>query len=91
MDSRPELEWFPPVGGSVGFPRIKGVDDSSSFVKALRERFETGVVPGYFFEAPAHFRIALGGCGEILERGLERLGEALDEQVHVEMESKKKE
>ncbi len=87
MDSRPELEWIPPVGGSVGFPRIKGIEDSSSFVKALRERFDTGVVPGHFFEAPAHFRIALGGRREVLERGLERLGEALDEQVHVEMES----
>ena len=82
MDSRPELEWIPPVGGSVGFPRIKGIEDSSSFVKALRERFDTGVVPGHFFEAPAHFRIALGGRREVLERGLERLGEALDEGVH---------
>jgi aspartate/methionine/tyrosine aminotransferase len=87
VDARSELEWVPPVGGSVGFPRIRGVGDSSPFVRALRERFDTGVVPGRFFEAPAHFRIALGGRADVLEEGLERLAQALDEKVHLEMES----
>lgn len=78
MEDRDEVEWVPPAGGSVGFPRIKGLDDASDFVRILREEFDTGVVPGAFFEAPAHFRIALGGRGEILEEGLHRLGKALD-------------
>lgn len=78
MEARSELEWVPPAGGSVGFPRIKGMTDLSDFVVRLREDYETGVVPGHFFEAPAHFRIALGGRGEILEEGLSRLGQALD-------------
>lgn len=78
MDLRTDLEWIPPAGGSVGFPRIRGVDDVSDFVVSLREEYDTGVVPGHFFQAPAHFRIALGGHGEILEEGLKRLGEALD-------------
>jgi aspartate/methionine/tyrosine aminotransferase len=80
MGTRPDLEWVQPGGGSVGFPRIRGVEDVSSFVKALRERYDTGVVPGYFFEAPGHFRVALGGKTEILEGGLERLGDALDKE-----------
>jgi len=65
----------------VGFPRIQGVEDVASFVKLLRERYDTGVVPGHFFEAPGHFRVALGGKMEVLQRGLERLGDALDREL----------
>jgi aspartate/methionine/tyrosine aminotransferase len=87
VDARAELEWVPPIGGSVGFPRIRGVEDTLPFVEALRDRFDTGVVPGGFFEAPAHFRLALGGKAEVLEKGLQMLGMALDNKVHLEMES----
>ena len=78
MEARSELEWVPPAGGSVAFPRIRGMTDVSDFVVRLREDYDTGVVPGHFFEAPAHFRIALGGRGEILKEGLSRLHQALD-------------
>ena len=81
MDAQPKLEWVPPAGGSVGFPRIRGVEDASDFVVTMRERYDTGVVPGFFFEAPAHFRIALGGKAEILRKGLERLGSALEKEL----------
>jgi aspartate/methionine/tyrosine aminotransferase len=81
MRSRSDLEWVEPGGGSVGFPRIPGLDDVSSFVQVLRDRYGTGVVPGRFFEAPGHFRIAMGGRKEILEGGLERLGKALDQEL----------
>jgi aspartate/methionine/tyrosine aminotransferase len=74
------LEWVKPTGGSVGFPRIRGVDDVSDFVETLRVKYETGVVPGRFFEAPGHFRVAMGGRREVLEGGLERLGEALNRE-----------
>jgi aspartate/methionine/tyrosine aminotransferase len=45
----------------------------------LREKYETAVVPGSFFEMPAHFRIGMGGDSETLVTGLDRLGSALDE------------
>jgi hypothetical protein len=80
MESRPDLEWVEPGGGSVGFPRIRGLEDTTSFVDVLRERYDTGVVPGHFFEAPGHFRVAVGGKREVLEGGLERLGDALDKE-----------
>lgn len=79
VESRSELEWIPPAGGSVGFPRVRGMHDTREFVERLRSRYDTGVVPGYFFEAPQHFRVALGGRTEVLEEGLARLGRALDE------------
>jgi aspartate/methionine/tyrosine aminotransferase len=44
----------------------------------LREQFETGVVPGEFFEQPQHFRIGFCGATETVRGGLERLGAALD-------------
>jgi aspartate/methionine/tyrosine aminotransferase len=78
MESHPQLEWVPPAGGSVGFPRFREMDDASDFVVRVREDYDTGVVPGFFFEAPAHFRVALGGPGDILEEGLRRLGRALE-------------
>jgi aspartate/methionine/tyrosine aminotransferase len=81
MQGQPRLEWVPPAGGSVGFPRIRGRGDASDFVVSLRERYDTGVVPGHFFEAPSHFRIALGGKAEILEEGLARLGSALENEL----------
>lgn len=80
MAERPEVDWVPPAGGSVAFPRLSGVRDTWDFARRLREDHDTGVVPGRFFEAPAHFRIALGGRSEILEEGLRRLGRALAER-----------
>lgn len=81
MEGRPELEWVPPVGGSVAFPRIRGEKDTDPFVTTLRDRYDTGVVPGRFFEAPEHFRIALGGRKETLVSGLQRLGEAVEAEL----------
>ena len=78
MEARPELEWVPPAGGSVAFPRILGVEDTWSFASDLRERYDTGIVPGRFFEAPEHFRVALGGRRATLVEGLKRLGKALE-------------
>ena len=45
----------------------------------MKDKYETSVVPGSFFEMPAHFRVGLGGDSETLTQGLERLGKALDE------------
>ncbi len=75
---RSELECVPPDGGSVVFPRIRGVADAGPFVERLLVEQQTLVVPGRFFEAPAHFRIAMGGKPEILAGGLTRICKALD-------------
>jgi hypothetical protein len=45
----------------------------------LRDKYETSVVPGSFFEMPAHFRIGMGGDSETFAAGLDRLGSALDD------------
>ena len=60
------------------FPRVK-LETSQRVCDLLRDKYETSVVPGSFFEMPAHFRVGLGGDSETLTQGLERVGKALDE------------
>ena len=78
LDGRDDLEAVRPPFGSIMFPRVKGAS-SERLCDLLREKYETSVVPGSFFEMPAHFRIGMGGDSEKFAGGLERLGSALDE------------
>jgi aspartate/methionine/tyrosine aminotransferase len=78
LRGRHELEYVDPAGGTVAFPKIRGVADSSRFAERLMSERGTAIVPGRFFEAPAHFRIGFGGETEALRGGLEALGQALD-------------
>ncbi len=78
VESRPELEWIPPRGGAVGFPRLVGVDDAGPFVEHASRRHGVGVTPGALFGEPAHFRVAVAGPYDVLERGLDALAAALD-------------
>jgi aspartate/methionine/tyrosine aminotransferase len=78
LRSRPELEWVQPEGGTVVFPRIQGIEDSTRFVERLLAERETAVVPGHFFDAPAHFRLGFGGPTATLRLGLEAISAALD-------------
>lgn len=78
VHGRPELEWLQPIGGAVGFPRLRGADDADSFVDMAARSFDVGVTPGRLFGAPAHFRVAVAGPLDDLRQGLEALGLALD-------------
>ncbi len=78
LDSRADLECFRPPAGTVVFPRLRA-GAPEKFFQLLREKYETSVVPGKFFEAPRHFRIGIGGPTADLRASLERLTAALDE------------
>lgn len=78
LNSRSDLECFRPPAGTVAFPRLTR-GDPEKFLKLLREKYETSVVPGNFFEMPQHFRMGIGGDTASLRAGLERLSAALDE------------
>jgi aspartate/methionine/tyrosine aminotransferase len=73
----PDLDCEPSRFGTTVFPRLR-VGRSDEFVETLRERFETSVVPGEFFEQPQHFRIGFCGATETVRGGLERLSAALE-------------
>jgi aspartate/methionine/tyrosine aminotransferase len=78
LDSRKDLAAVRPQAGTIVFPRLlRG--DVEGFCALLREKYETSVVPGKFFEMPEHFRLGIGGETETLAEGLRRLGAALDE------------
>jgi hypothetical protein len=77
MAATPRLEWVRPRGGTVAFPRLKGVASADALAARLLKEFETAVVPGRFFEAPPHVRIALGIPGDVLDRGLQAISRAL--------------
>ena len=78
LDTREDLEVVRPQFGTVMFPRVRR-GSSEELCRLLREKYETSVVPGKFFEMPAHFRIGITSDTTTLEEGLERLGKALDE------------
>ena len=78
LDTRDDLEAVRPQFGTVMFPRVRS-GDADQLCRLLREKYETSVVPGAFFELPAHFRVGIAIASDVLEGGLERLGQALDE------------
>jgi hypothetical protein len=79
LDTRDDLETVRPEFGTVMFPRLRSGESTERLCRLLREKYETTVVPGSFFERPAHFRIGVAGDTDVMEAGLERLGRALDE------------
>jgi aspartate/methionine/tyrosine aminotransferase len=77
LGERAELEWVDPAGGTVVFPRVTGLADTSGFAQRLLADRATAVVPGRFFEAPAHLRLGFGGDTEALRAGLDAVRSAL--------------
>jgi hypothetical protein len=78
FDSRKDLQVVRPEFGTVAFPRLRS-GQVDTLCSLLRDKYETTVVPGRFFEMPDHFRIGIGDRTEVLSGGLERLASALDE------------
>jgi aspartate/methionine/tyrosine aminotransferase len=78
LDSRNDLEAVRPEFGTIVFPRLKH-GTTEQLIAVLRTKYETSVVPGSFFEMPAHFRLGFAGDTETLTAGLGRLSAALDE------------
>jgi aspartate/methionine/tyrosine aminotransferase len=64
--------------GTTSFPRVV-LADGDRLERILRERYETTVVPGRFFGAPAHVRVGLCGEPAVFPEALARLHEALVE------------
>ncbi len=78
LDTREDLEVIRPEFGTMMFPRVRQ-GSADGLCQLLREKYETSVVPGRFFEMPEHFRVGITADTETLKTGLERLGLALDE------------
>jgi aspartate/methionine/tyrosine aminotransferase len=79
VESNPRLEWLEPAAGTTAFPRVTGIDDTTALVDHLIRDHDTIVVPGRFFQAPQHIRIAFGGRPDMFREALARLDRALRE------------
>jgi aspartate/methionine/tyrosine aminotransferase len=77
LRSRTELDWIAPAG-TVVFPRLRGVEDTTMFTERLLREHDTAIVPGRFFQAPRHVRIGFGGPTDTLRAGLDAIGAALE-------------
>ena len=78
LRGRPEIEVVLPRNSTIVFPRLRGVHDTSAFAERLLADRGTAIVPGRFFDAPAHFRLGFGGPPEVIRAGLANLGASLD-------------
>ena len=76
LERRPELECLPPAA-TIAFPRFVDGRDSAPFAERLLRDHGVAVVPGAFFDLPAHFRIAFGGATAALEEGLRAIEKSL--------------
>ena len=78
VGARSDLECMPARHGVTAFPKWTG-GDTDKLDALLRERYDTAVVPGRWFEMPEHFRIGFGLPAADFEEALNRLGASLDE------------
>ena len=78
LETRTDLDCRPAEHGITAFPRWSG-RDTERLDALLRERYDTAVVPGRWFEMPEHFRVGFGLPTADFEEALNRLGCALDE------------
>ena len=76
-ESHPRLEWLEPAAGTTSFPMVRDMEDTAAFVDHLVEEHDAIVVPGRFFQAPQHIRVAFGGRADMVRASLERLDQAL--------------
>lgn len=74
----PRVEWIPPTGGVVGFPRLVGPVDPDAFYRRLAEA-GVHVGPGRWFDQdPRHFRIGWGWpTADELRFGLAEISRAI--------------
>lgn len=70
------LDCVVPEIGTTLAPQLK-YGNADDFCRFLRERYETTVVPGRFFEMPEYFRVGLAADPETTRAGLRLLSAAL--------------
>lgn len=78
LASREDLECAA-SSATLVFPRFRDGRDAGPFAARLFAEHGVAVVPGSYFEAPRHFRLAFGGSTEKLEKGLSAIARCLDD------------
>ena len=76
LTAHPQLDFTWPEYGTIVFPRLRQ-GNAEDFCQMLRQQFETGIVPGRFFECPDRFRIGVGTTTDEVRAALEQLDRGL--------------
>ena len=78
FNSRNDISAIPHEKGLIAFPKLR-LGNSEQLCTLLRDKYETTVVPGVFFDMPEYVRIGLGRESAMLKQGLANIALALDE------------
>jgi aspartate/methionine/tyrosine aminotransferase len=78
LQTRDDIEVVATEFGTTSFPRLRNANVEKLY-SILIEKYDTGVVPGRFFESPQHIRIGICCEPEKFQIGVERVGGALDD------------
>lgn len=76
LSGRPDLECVA-SDATIVFPRFADGSDAAPFADRLLRECGVAVVPGAFFDLPAHFRISFAGATDALQEGLQAIEEML--------------
>jgi aspartate/methionine/tyrosine aminotransferase len=71
------LSWVAPAPGLICFPRVESNLSGDDLARICREKYDTAIVPGCFFEEPRHFRLGCGVSPATLAQGLDNIRKAL--------------
>jgi aspartate/methionine/tyrosine aminotransferase len=79
LSSRDDLDWVDPKHGILGFLQVQGTPDTQVLADHLLHEYGVVVVPGAHFGRPDSIRIGFGASADMVRKGLQSLGRALDE------------
>ena len=77
--SNQNVQWIPPDGGIVCFPKLGNSDEGNRVASLLLEKYDTVVTSGSYFDNPAHIRIGFGNDPDMLKEGLKQINLAIKE------------
>ncbi len=78
VENRDDVDWVPPRGGLVTFPRFFRNVTSTDLCTLLAEEYKVFVAPGRCFDFENHFRIGFGWSTEGLREGLAFVSRGLE-------------
>ena len=78
--SRSDIAAIPHEHGLITFPKVTS-GNAEKLCTMLREKYETSIVPGKFFDMPQHIRIGIGRETSTVKTGLKNICAALDEMA----------
>ena len=81
LQTETRVRWVTPHAGLTCCLRLPDLMQDGPFVGHLREKYDTQVVPGTFFEAPGFVRLGYGIDPDDLREALANFSAALDDLI----------